>query len=147
MEKKTIFLVYSYFKGRVRDFWQPMLIFESPKQTRPCPKGSRPYFDISAVHIRTQPRKRLCNPMLLTYREETMQPLHLIAGLPAPLVSLQHWKADPIFTLLTLSQHSPNPVLAPLALQYFLWISYHVSRLLLFDRKCPKKWTSLDIPP
>ncbi len=57
----------------------------------PTPKGSHPYFDSSAPHIGTQPRQRLvlwnkAKPMLLTYREETKQPLRPIAGLPAPWV-------------------------------------------------------------
>ncbi len=57
----------------------------------PTPKGSRPYFNSSAPHIRTQPRQRLVlwnktKPMLLTYREETKQPWRPIAGLPAPWV-------------------------------------------------------------
>ncbi len=65
--------------------------FKSPKQTRPSPKVSRPYFDSSAPHIRTQPRQRLvlwnkAKPMLLTYREETKQPRRSIAGFPAPWV-------------------------------------------------------------
>ncbi len=67
-----------------------MLIFQITKtNTPPTPKGSRPYFDSSAPHIRTQPRQRLvlwnkAKPMLLTNREETKHPP--ITGLPTPWV-------------------------------------------------------------
>ncbi len=39
------------FKGRVSNFWKPMLIFEITET--PTPQGSRPYFDRSAPHIRS----------------------------------------------------------------------------------------------
>ncbi len=48
--------LWTALKGRVSDFWKPMLIFEikSPKQTHLyTTKGSRPYFDRSAPHIRS----------------------------------------------------------------------------------------------
>ncbi len=49
-------------KVRVSNLWKPMLIFEITKtHTPPTPKGSRPYFDRSAPHIRSlrNTRKRL----------------------------------------------------------------------------------------
>ncbi len=130
MEKKTIFLVYSYFKGRVRDFWQPMLIFEITKTNTPLPqKGlvpiliSPPY-----TYTYTQPRQRLCKSNV-THLSRRNNATSASDRRPSrSFSSLQHWKADPIFTLLTLSQHSPNPVLAPLALHisYGSLITYHV---------------------
>ncbi len=66
--------------------------FKSPNQTRPYPKRvSRPCFDSSAPHIRTQSRQWLvlwnkAKPMLITCREETKQPQHPIAELSAPWV-------------------------------------------------------------
>ncbi len=66
--------------------------FKSPNQIRPYPKKvSRPCFDSSAPHIRTQPRQWLvlwnkAKPMLITCREETKEPRHPIAELTAPWV-------------------------------------------------------------
>ncbi len=63
-------------------------IWNHQNKHSPTQKGSRPYFNSSALHIHS-----LCNPgndykrpKLLTYREETKQPRRPITDLPAPLV-------------------------------------------------------------
>ncbi len=61
-------------------------IWNQQNKHGPTPKGSRPYFDSAAPHIRTATISNKAKPMLLTYREETKQPWRLIAGLPAPWV-------------------------------------------------------------
>ncbi len=66
-----------------------MLTFEITKTNTPLPqKGLAPIL-IASPHTYVRQRLVLWNkakPMLLTYREETKQPRHLIAGLPAPWV-------------------------------------------------------------
>ncbi len=66
-----------------------MLTFEITKTNTPLPqKGLAPIL-IALPHTYVRQRLVLWNkakPMLLTYREETKQPRHLIAGLPAPWV-------------------------------------------------------------
>ncbi len=67
----------------------------------PTPKGSRPYFDSSAPHIRTHPRQRLVlwnkakpNTHLSKNKATSAsdrRPSHSLS-------SLQRWKADTIFT-------------------------------------------------
>ncbi len=46
-----------------------------------------------------------------------------------------------------LVQRFSIPVLAPHRSAHFVCYSYHVQTFVLFERKCPAKWTSHDIPP
>ncbi len=78
--------ILTWIKGGVSDFWYPMLIFEITKTNTPLtlPQKVSPYL-IAPPHTYIRQRLVLSNktkPKLLTYREETKQPLRPIAGLP-----------------------------------------------------------------
>ncbi len=60
----------SIIKGALTKFCQTMLIFESSKTNTPIPQtGPRPYFEISAPNVRTQPWKwRLRKQVKMTHK-------------------------------------------------------------------------------
>ncbi len=122
-----------------------MLIFEITKTNTPLPqKGLVPILISPPYTYVRNPGNDYANPMLLTYREETMQ--LLIAGLPAPLVLSSTGKLIQYLHFLPYRSIPQTQSSRPSRCIFLMDLLSRIT-FVLFDRKCPKKWTSLDIPP